>query len=374
MMDKRALSIWVMSCEYHPRIIGGLGIVATQLTKSLNHAGVRVTVICTGSSSRPVLRKIRGNLQVLRLPGRSSRYCRANGLYRSRAVLQAAGKAGLAKPDVIHVHSTEFAEAAAEARAKYGTPIVYTCHSLHSAGAGSGAGKRQGLLFRSAKRITVPSQWQAKESKRRYPGARRRIVVIPNGVGRLAPAHRKSSKRLLYAGRVISPKGIEPLIRAVAKLSRQSSSVRLTVIGDGSKRYRNRMIRLTKRLGVSGRIRWVRHKSHKALQRRYADYGAVVVPSRKESFCLVALEAMARGIPLVSTRSGGLAEFVNGSNAQVIRRVNATSIAQAIRAMWTHPRKTKRRLKHARLTASRYLWPVVARRYRSLFASIRRRR
>lgn len=373
MRDKRTLKIWVMTGEYHPHIIGGLGVVATQLSRSLSRSGNSVTVICTGGSTRPVFRKISKRLRILRLPSRSSRQYWANGQYRPSSVLQAARNAGLAKPDVIHVHSTEFAETAAEARRRYAAPIVYTCHSLHSKGKGSASGKRQGLLYQVAKRITVPSRWQAEASIKRYPDARGRIVVIPNGVRRLTRARRKPASKLLYAGRIVASKGIEPLIRAVARLSRHSSSVRLTVIGDGAERYRSRMITLSKQLGVARRIRWIRHQSHESLLRNYSAYGAVVVPSRKESFCLVALEAMARGVPLTSTRSGGLAEFVNASNAQVIRSTNEISIAQAIQKMWNHPGKTNLRVKRARLTASRYLWPVVARRYRSLFSEIRKR-
>jgi len=86
---------------------------------------------------------------------------------------------------------------------------------------------------------------------------------------------------------------------------------------------------------VANRIRWVRKKPYAAVQRMYASYGAVIIPSKTESFCLVALEAMANGVPLISTLSGGLKEFVNKRNAQIIRSVDRASIAKAIKAFRT---------------------------------------
>jgi len=374
MRDRQPLKLWVMTNEYHPDIIGGLGIVATQLTRSLVRAGASATVIVTGSSSRLVVSKAGRGLQIVRLPNSPRYYHGASGTYRASAVLEAAAKAGAVVPDIIHVHSTEFAAAAAEAGRKYDVPIVYTCHSISSAGLRSREGRRQTRLIRTAARIAAPSWWQAGQIGGRYPGARTRIAVIPNGVQRVSGKVRGPSPRLLYAGRIIPSKGIEELIRAVGRLSRQSRDVRLTVIGDGPPVYHRRMRILARRLGIAGRIRWLRHQSHAALQRRFAAYGAVIVPSRQESFCLVALEAMARSVPLVSTISGGLQEFVNSRNAEVIRSIDEAEIARAVAAMRDRPDQTRQRSVRARMTASRYLWPVIARRYSSLFASLRKRR
>lgn len=373
-MDKRALRIWVMTHEYPPNIIGGLGIVATQITNMLQRSGAKVTVICSGRSNQLQAYTANNGVRVIALPGTKLQH-RSNKLHAPQRVLEAASKSEADLPDMIHVHSTQFAAAAIAASKKYRIPIVYTCHSLSSTGINSREGKRQTLLFRAAKRITVPSKWQAAAAGMRYPGMKGKIVVIPNGVSRIAARPtRKPVTQLLYAGRVIPSKGIDDLIRAVAQLVRKNRAVRLTIIGDGPTAYMRRERLLARRLGIASRIQWLPHLSHAALQRKYAAYGAVIVPSRKESFCLVALESMAQGVPLVTTLSGGLKEFVNRNNAQTIQAVNKFTIARAIEAVWQNPGKTRRRAINAKLTASRYLWPRIARRYESLFTKMRKRR
>lgn len=367
MEDKRLRQLWVMTNEYHPNIIGGLGIVATQLAGTLARSGMKVTVICTSRHNRYTSTFSGTGMHIIRLP-QSPRYFRkTKGMYRANAVIEAARVARASLPDLIHVHSTEFAEAAVEAGKRYRVPLVYTCHSLSSTGIHSREGKRQGLIIRNARHVTVPSRWQSTEIKKWYPKARRKVVVIPNGVKRITHRVHGPLNKLLYVGRIIPSKGIEELIRAVGRLSRRSKTVRLTVIGDGPTPYTRRMRALVRRLGIAGRVRWVRHQAHGALLRKYATYGAVVVPSRKESFCMVALEAMARSVPLVSTTSGGLKEFVHARNAQLIRDVDDAQIARAISRMWKQPAKTDGKVAKARMTASRYLWPAIARRYRTLF-------
>src|SRR6185312_2056230 len=125
-------------------------------------------------------------------------------------------------------------------------------------------------------------------------------------------------------GRVVPSKGIEELLQAVARLSNYYPTISLDVIGTGSANYMSKLQALTQ---------WLGYKGHSSLLRMYSQYGAVVMPSKQESFGLVALEALANGIPLVSSRSGGLAEFVDSNVAEVIPHIAASDIAHAIENM-----------------------------------------
>lgn len=374
MVNNGSLKAWVMTNEFHPTIVGGLGIAATHLSKMLGKNGVKVKVLCSGSSGKLVVSKPGRNMHIVRIPKKKVHFGHSARAFKANAVLRAAAAAGLGKPDLIHVHSTEFAHAAAAAGNKYRVPIVYTCHSNASEGIRSPHGKNQAQLIRSARRIVVPSRWQAKATSRLYGGVRGRIVVIPHGVNTVSRHTRGIPEHLLFVGRLIPSKGIKPLIKAVALLSRSRKNVRLTVVGSGKKRYIHHLRTFAKQLGVSWRIRWMGSRPHQAIQRMYASYGAVIVPSEKESFCLVALEAMANGVPLVSTLSGGLKEFVNNRNAQIIRSVDGESIARAIAAAWGNKGATRRRRLHAKAVASRYRWQEIALRYKSLFISLKRTR
>ncbi|MBJ8194057.1 glycosyltransferase, partial [Bacillus cereus] len=79
-------------------------------------------------------------------------------------------------------------------------------------------------------------------------------------------------------------------------------NIHLTIVGKGKSMKSSRA--LTRRLGISKNIHWIPNRKNEEVLAMYSSYGAVIVPSKKESFCLVALEAMASGVPLVSTLSG----------------------------------------------------------------------
>ena len=74
---------------------------------------------------------------------------------------------------------------------------------------------------------------------------------------------------------------------------------------------------LIERLGLQDRIRCVANASHEDINRLYAESAVAVVPSLYEGFGLPAVEAMAAGIPLVSTDGGALCEVVGEGGLQV---------------------------------------------------------
>ncbi|WP_145133276.1 glycosyltransferase family 4 protein [Paenibacillus sp. Y412MC10] len=374
MGDESKLKIWVMTNEFEPKIVGGLGIVATQLTRMLSKLGAKVTVLCPGNSDRLTTSNTYGNMRILRFPKNSKYFNRAKHSFIAEAIINSAFAKGGGKPDIIHVHSTEFAYTAKVAGKRFDLPIVYTCHSLASQGISSLPGKQQTTLIRTANRIIVPSRWQAKVTKRLYPRIDgNKMIVIPHGV---VPVTKGSSKglshKLLYVGRLIPSKGVEPLIKAVGLLAQENSKIHLTIVGSGTASYRNKLRSLAKQAGVEKRIRWAEKTPHKTVQRMYGSYGAVINPSKKESFCLVALEAMANGVPLISTTSGGMKEFVTPQNAKIIHSVDTAHIARAIKEFWNNPEQSRKRTIHARTTAAQYKWPVITRKYLSLFSDLKR--
>lgn len=370
-MESNKLKVLVMTNEYLPNIIGGLGIVATHLSRALSREGVEVTVLCAGNSKRLTISKPNDNLRILRFPKSTRYFHRTKQSFKAKAILNTVSSKGFTKPDIIHVHSTEFADTANWAKVRFQVPIVYSCHSMTSQGALSALGKNQTKLIRSASRIIVPSKWQIGATRKRYPKTNiNKFSVIPHGV-KLGTSQSKSAPtNLLYVGRLIPTKGVDALIRAIGLLSRTHKDVRLTIVGSGRMSYQRKIRALTKQMGLTKRIHWVKKSKYGAVQRMYTSYGAVIVPSKKESFCLVALEAMANGVPLVSTLSGGLKEFVNAKNAQVISDVKSSSIARAIKALWDNPSLAKNRIRNAHLTAAQYKWSSIALQYQSLFTDL----
>nr|WP_245203521.1 glycosyltransferase family 4 protein [Ammoniphilus resinae] len=360
-----------MSTEFEPYIIGGLGTVATGLAKALKKLKVKVKVITKGRSKSTASTKKKG-IKIVRIPMNKRYYKQARASYRPKKTLQLINRLFPNKPHVLHVHSPEFAGTAVLFNKKHHIPILYTCHSLVSM-EGSKHHKwstLQALLFRHADKIVVPSTWLKKQIKKRFPSAASKILVIPNGVQVVSKGTKVPSHNLLFVGRLIKNKGIEPLIHSISKLSKKNKRVHLNIIGGGSQKYRKRLKKMAKKDGVSSKLSWLGALPHKKVLKLYNRNGAVVVPSKQESFCLVALEALANGIPLVSTRAGGLKEFVNERNAQIIKAVKAKEIAQAIKKMWENPQKTRKRIKQGKLTANKYNWKIIAKKYKNVISRL----
>jgi len=357
-----------MTAEFYPDIIGGLGTVATQLTQSLKQMNVEPTIIGLREGTGIVTSRYK-NMQMIQFPPAAPFFQQRRYSFRPTklaAVLYARKHGQL--PNVIHIHSLQFANIAMYYKQKYGIPIVYTCHSIVDRVASRK--KMQKSLMQAADRVVVPSKWQQREVIRLLPSVSGKTIVIPHGVVPSLRISRAPRHSLLYAGRVIPAKGVDRLIRAVALLKRRKIDVTLHIAGKGNPLYERKIKLLARTLGIASRIRWLGFIQPHRMTQVYPRFGAVVMPSSQESFGMVAMEAMAPGVPLVTTRAGGLKEIVNAGNANIIPSVTARAIANAIASMLKHPKLTHQRVRNARATASRYTWHRAAAHYKAVYQQL----
>lgn len=374
---KEAKRIWLLSNEFEPQIIGGLGTAVTNLAKAYVRTGAVVTVISQNDRPRVASTK-RRRLHIVRFPLKSTYYGKKMRQFKSVAIEHWLRRQRLIKPDAIHIHSIQFKNLAKYVQTKYRVPVVYTCHSLIRFEPGPStrkkrvAQKNQVQLLKLANKVVVPSRAERKKLIKMYPFCAKKCVVIHHGINvRKVSMSHASPYRLLFVGRLVSSKGIVPLFKAIRILKRHEKNVRLDLVGKGSKSYMRKLRQQLKKLGITAEVRLLGYRDQRQVQRMYTTYGAVVMPSQQESFGLVALEALASGVPLVSTRAGGLAEFVNGTVAQTIPRVQANAIATAIQKMWRHRSLTTRRVQAGLKLAAKYQWPDAARKYKKLFSRLR---
>ncbi|WP_337103792.1 glycosyltransferase family 4 protein [Paenibacillus sp. YIM B09110] len=367
--------LWILTNEYHPYIIGGLGTAVTSLTEAYVRSGVHTTVLSLSSNSSISIVKS-GRLYIVRFPTRAPYYSMKTQQFNPAAIERWIKHQGFQKPNGIHIHSLQFANLSEYYKSKYQIPIIYTSHSLVTREKGPLSKKKQiridqqALLFKKTSKITIPSRSELYKLKKLYPFVAGKASVVSHGVVLHKSQTRLSRRHLLYVGRLVPLKGIEPLLKAISKLKQDGNKVWLDLIGTGSKRYVHQLKALARKLGISSEVRWFGFRSQSQVQKMYATYGAVVMPSSEESFGLVALEALASGIPLVSTRAGGLADFVNSSVAQTIPRADGTAIAASIKAMWSNKKLTDKRVAAGRRLAAHYQWPQAANRYKHLFRQL----
>ena len=203
-----------------------------------------------------------------------------------------------------------------------------------------------------------------------------RMTVVPVGVDH--DVFRPRAGVVPVPGRImvtsssdVPMKGLVPLLEAVARL-RASRDVELMVVG--RPRKGGRVDRALDRLGLRAVVRVMSGITDEELARCYGEAEVVVVPSLYEGFSLPAVEAMACGVPVVTTTGGALPEVVgrDGETAVLVRPDDAEALATAIGGLLDNPGA------RARLGAAgrervlqRFTWRVTAEGtaecYRSLF-------
>jgi glycosyltransferase involved in cell wall biosynthesis len=157
------------------------------------------------------------------------------------------------------------------------------------------------LAARLPHRIIANSELTA-ERLRTELHAKTPVAIVPNGIDvqsifELEPATDASD--IVYVGRLMTNKNLQLLIEALAVLKSRGRNLRCTVIGDGPER--NRWKRLAKKLGVEKQIAWlgIVEKSDDVYRHMKASR-VFVLPSDREGFGIVALEANACGIPVLT--------------------------------------------------------------------------
>ena len=165
------------------------------------------------------------------------------------------------------------------------------------------------FVFEHADRIIVlSSQW-----KIWLAGvvADTKIVCIFNPAPAIAaakdPAAGRHSSELLFLGRLCASKGLYDLLPALAELRRKHTSLTLVCCGDGEI---DAAVKCAKRLGIADSVtffNWVEGEQKRQLLLESAIY---VLPSYKEGLPMAVLEAMAAGMPVVSTTVGGIPDAI----------------------------------------------------------------
>lgn len=160
-----------------------------------------------------------------------------------------------------------------------------------------------------------------------------RVLVVPNtyDVSRFSYVPREphgGPVRLVSVGRLSPEKGHDLLVRAVAELVSGGMDVELAIVGDGPER--SRLEQLAETLGVRASIRFEGTVLGDELGAHLARADLFVLPSRSEGFGVVLIEALATGLPVVATRSGGPEDIVTAEDGVLVARDDASALARGI--------------------------------------------
>jgi phosphatidylinositol alpha-mannosyltransferase len=217
---------------------------------------------------------------------------------------------------------------------------------------------------------TDASRWAAQY----FPGS---YTIISDGVHvRRFESVFDSEKEpiVLFLGRLDERKGFRYLLEAFAAVRTRVPSARLVVAGAYSDSERSTWMQITTQRGIGG-VEFLGRVSDIELPRLYRRAMIFCAPSTGfEALGIVLLEAMAAGLPIVTTDIEGYRSVVrNGVEAIVVRPRDPDAIAAALIELLLGPERRRALAAAGRERVALYDWPVLAKRYVALYEDARRR-
>jgi D-inositol-3-phosphate glycosyltransferase len=225
---------------------------------------------------------------------------------------------------------------------------------------------------------------EREQLERLYQTPPDRIEIVPPGVDHafFSPGDRRGARLalglddrpvVLFVGRIQPLKGLDVALEAMDVL-RRDDAILLVVGGpsgpQGLDAY-TQVRTMVDDLGLAPRVRWVDPQPHHLLSTYYRAADVVVVPSRSESFGLVALEAAACGVPVVASAVGGLTTLVDhGRTGELVESRDPVAFAAALDRVLGDPARARRFGAEAARQAAGYRWSTTAGRLRRIYADL----
>jgi D-inositol-3-phosphate glycosyltransferase len=276
-------------------------------------------------------------------------------------------------------------------------PLVCTFHTLARVKADVGefepAGRvdAEAEIIGCADRLLASCQAEADQLVDLYGAAPDRIEIVPPGVDHAffspgyAPGERAGARAalglgdapmLLFVGRIQPLKRAGLAVAALAGMGRRDAT--LVIVGGPSGADGERELASVRALaevaGVADRVRFVPPQPHHLLSSWYRAADLVVVPSRSESFGLVALEAAACGTPVVAAAVGGLTSIVDDGVTGLLVDGSDPAVWAAHLDAVLDDTDGSRAMAHAAVVRARhYTWPTAAGRLRRLYTDLAQR-
>jgi len=372
---------------------GGMNVYVRELVTALAHAGVEVTTYTR--AWRPGLARevvVEPNHRVVHVP---------------------AGEFGAAKEeleslvpaftdfvlddmrhrhpaDVVHANYWLSGLAGHSIKHEMGIPLTATFHTFARVKAEGGdpeperRERAEASIIGCSDAICVSCDEEEEQFRRLYGDPPGRVEIVAPGVEHafFTPGDRGGARHalgmsdgpvLLFVGRIQPLKGVDVAVRSLAALGRRDAN--LYVVGGASGAQGDtevaRVRRLVDELGLEQQVHFVPPQPHHILSTYYRAADAVWVPSRSESFGLVALEAAACGVPVIANAVGGLLSLVDhGRTGYLVTDRDPEQFARYTAHLLDNPGATAGMGDAAARRGRGYTWSFAAARLRRVYGDI----
>ncbi len=297
-------------------------------------------------------------------------------------------------PDVIHGNYWLSGVVGHHLKHALDVPFVSTFHTLARVKAEGGdpepewRDRAEAEIIRCSDAICVSCVEEEEQFRRLYGDPNGRIEIIAPGVEHafFAPGEQGGARHALgidrnvplvvFVGRIQPLKGPDVAIQALAGLHGLGhEDARLLIVGGASGQSggveTQRAHDLVDELDLHDHVGFVAPQPHHILSTYYRAADIVIVPSRSESFGLVALEAAACGTPVVASAVGGLLSLVDdGDTGRLIEGRNPADYAAAMSEILTDHELRASMSKAAVVRAGNYTWRAAAQRLSGLYEDL----
>jgi D-inositol-3-phosphate glycosyltransferase len=389
---------------------GGMNVYVRELSSALARAGVVCDVFTRAwDDDLPATVSIEPGLRVHHvsagpprpmakeaLPGVIEEF--ADGVLKRMQTSEVFGTDEDLPFDAVHANYWLSGVAGHTIKHQLNLPLVSTFHTLDrvkaeaspeevEADAPHQRAEAEATTIRCSDTVLASCSVEAAQITELYGADPSRIRIVAPGVDHafFGPGDRPQARRalglsvagplLLFVGRIQPLKGVSVAVRVLAALGPDHADARLVVVGGPSgprgESEVERLEQLARDLGVRERVVFVTPRPHELLSTYYRAADVCLVPSRSESFGLVALEAAACGTPVVASDVGGLRSLVDhGRTGYLVDDPTAEAFAAWVRQILAEPLLGERLGTGAVLRARRYTWARAAHLLREIYAEL----
>jgi glycosyltransferase involved in cell wall biosynthesis len=208
----------------------------------------------------------------------------------------------------------------------------------------------------------------------RKTSAGQKIEIIHNGIDvfDFVPKNEKrpQNKFIITTGasRITARKGLNYLLEALPELVAKNQSLYLKIMGDGDEK--ENLEKLAKELQMEKYVEFIGRVPRENTAPFYQEASLFVLPSLNEGMSNAMLEALASGLPLVATDTGGTRELLqNGINGFIVEAKNSQDLKEKIKKIADNPELQRTMGEESRKKAMEMSWKKIAREYKDLYYS-----
>lgn len=382
-------TVLVLSWEFPPNIIGGLGRHVHGLSKELVALGYKIYLITAQGEGQPVFEDYEG-IQVYRvqpLNNKDDDFLAWIGGLNMAIADKAISLSAEKRFDLVHAHDWLVSAAALVLKEYLQIPLITTIHATEY-------GRNNGIytelqkfihhkeksLIEQSDHIIVCSNYMKEEVKKLFFVNKQNISVIVNGVDeppsfsdkedilKSLPVDR-NRKMIFSLGRMVKEKGFDILIESALKMKERQMDVYLIIAGNGPllEFYRRRV----RDLSLENMVFFIGFISDKVRSVLLKECSLTVFPSRYEPFGIAVLEAMIEGKPAIAANVGGLKGIIRHMETGLMMEPDSPEsfIEQTAYLLENESLATKMGLMGRKLAKELYSWRRVALSTKELYES-----